>query len=310
MIDEIIIAGPTASGKTDLSVGLANRINGEIISVDSRQCYKRLDIGTAKPDAGQLAKAVHYNISVLDPDEHDSAAKFHKRAKRYREHIKSRGKKVIYCGGSTLHLQSLIQPLDDIPSADKNNLDVLEKMEKEEGLMKLFKLLQEKDPAYANKMDGLNRQRILRALDIWMQTGKPFSNFHHQKSPELPQNMAVFVLERPRPELHKRISLRTEKMFEMGFLNEVEGILADGYSPDLQSLQTVGYREAIAYLNGKMERDEMIRKIKTSTRRYAKRQMTWMRRWTFAVNLDVSEKSADENIHNILTILKDGNRKK
>jgi len=307
MIDEIIIAGPTASGKTALSVELAKIMGGEIISVDSRQCYKRLNIGTAKPDASQLAQAVHHNISVLELEDHDSAAKFYARATQYREDIKARGKTVIYCGGSTLHLQSLIQSLDDIPPADKSNLDYLEKMEKEEGLMKLFQMLEEKDPDYASKMDGLNRQRILRALDIWMQTGKPFSSFHHQNEPVLPENMAAFVLKRPRKELYERISLRTEKMFEMGFLDEVEEILADGYSPGLQSLQTVGYREAVAYLNGDMRREQMVEKMKTSTRRYAKRQITWMRRWSFAVNLDVSETSSDENIHKILTFQKDRN---
>lgn len=308
MIDEIMIAGPTASGKTALSIELAKEIDGEIISVDSRQCYKRLDIGTAKPDAEQLTRAVHHNISVLELEDHDSAAKFHHRAIRFRDEIKARGKRVIYCGGSTLHLQSLIQPLDDIPSADENNLAYLEKMERQEGLIKLFQLLQENDPEYTKRMDGLNRQRIFRALDIWMQTGKPFSEFHQQGTPVLPLNMAVFTLHRPRKELYERISLRTEMMFEMGFLNEVEGILADGYHPDLQSLQTVGYREAIAYLNDEMSWEQMVEKMKTSTRRYAKRQITWMKRWPFAVDLNVSEESSDENICTILAVQEKGRR--
>lgn len=304
MIDEIIIAGPTASGKTALSIELAKEIDGEIISVDSRQCYKRLDIGTAKPDAEQLSRAVHHNISVLELEDHDSAAKFHDRAIRFRDEIKARGKRVIYCGGSTLHLQTLIQPLDDIPSADKSNLTRLEKMEEEEGLAALFRLLQEKDPEYAKRMDGLNRQRIFRALDIWMQTGKPFSGFHQQSAPQLPPNMALFTLERPRKELYERISYRTDRMFDMGFLNEVEVILSDGYDPDLQSLQTVGYREAITYLNGKMGKLEMIEKMKTSTRRYAKRQISWMRRWPFALRLNASEKPVDELLHEILSARK------
>lgn len=303
MIDEIIIAGPTASGKTALAIELANEIGGEIISVDSRQCYKRLDIGTAKPDRDQLAQAVHHNISVLDLEDQDSAAAFHARAAGYREDIKARGKVPIYCGGSTLHLQSLIQPLDDMPSADESNLAALKEMEERDGLQKLFQLLLEKDPEYAKRMDGFNRQRIFRALDIWMQTGKPFSSFHRQASPELPPNMALFTLARPRKELHARISLRTERMIEIGFLKEVEEILADGYSPNLQSLQTVGYREAIAYLNGEMNREQMIEKVKTSTRRYAKRQITWMKRWPFAVLLSVSGRSTEELTEQVLSML-------
>lgn len=306
MIDEIIIAGATAAGKTELSIELAKKIGGEIISVDSRQCYKRLNIGTAKPDSKQLNEVPHHNISILDLRDQDSAALFHKRALQYRDEIKSRGKKVIYCGGSTLHLQSLIQPLDDLPSADEQNLARLEEMEKQKGLPELFELLRENDPEYAGKMDGLNRQRIFRALDVWMQTGKPFSSFHLQRSASLPENRALFTLKRPRKELHERISYRTEQMFEMGFIEEVKGILADGYSPRLQSLQTVGYREAIAYLNGEMARVQMIEKMKTSTRRYAKRQVTWMKRWPFAIPLNVHGKPVEEIIDSILIVLKEG----
>ena len=306
MVDEIIIAGATATGKTELSIELAKKIGGEIISVDSRQCYKRLNIGTAKPDSKLLEEVTHHNVSVLDLREHDSAALFYKRAMQYRDEIKSRGKKVIYCGGSTLHLQSLLQPLDDLPSADENNLVRLAEMEKQGGLPKLFELLQKKDPEYAGRMDGLNRQRIFRALDVWMQTGKPFSSFHLQRSASLPENMTLFTLHRPRKELHKRINHRTDQMLEMGFIEEVKGILADGYSPRLQSLQTVGYREAIAYLNGEISRAEMVEKMKTSTRRYAKRQITWMKRWPFAIPLNVHRKPLEEIIDSVLRVVREG----
>src|SRR5690625_1331965 len=306
MIDEIIMTGSHESRKTVLSNKPENKIGGEIISVDSRQCYNRLNIGPAKPDSKLLDEVSHHNVSVLDLREHDSAALFYKRAMQYRDELKSRGKKVIYCGGSTLRLQSLLHHLRKLPSADETNLVMLAEMEKQRGLPKLFELLQKKDPEYAGRMDGLNRQRIFRALDVWMQTGKPFSSFHLQRSASLPENMALFTLHRPRKELHKRINHRTDQMLEMGFIEEVKGILADGYSPRLQSLQTVGYREAIAYLNGEISRSEMVEKMKTSTRRYAKRQITWMKRWPFAIPLNVHGKPLEEIIDSILQVLREG----
>src|SRR5690625_904761 len=162
MIDEIIIAGATATGKTELSIELAKKIGGEIISVDSRQCYKRLNIGTAKPDSKLLEEVTHHNVTVLELREHECTSNIYKRAMQYSNEIKTRGKKVIYCGGSTLLLQSLLHPHDDLPSADENNLVRLAEMEKQRGLPKLFELLQKKDPEYAGRMDGLNRQRIFQ----------------------------------------------------------------------------------------------------------------------------------------------------
>ena len=296
----IMIAGPTASGKTSLSVELAARIDGEIISVDSRQCYRLLDIGTAKPGKTEMEMVRHHNISVLDLHESDSVALFNDREKKYREGIQNRGKKVIYCGGSTLHLQSIIRPLDEIPPSNPEQIAELNRLANQKGLQFLFDELNKIDPVYAKKMDGYNRQRIIRALDVWKQTGKPFSSFHEGSSFEKPDDLMVFIIFHPRKQLHQRISDRTDQMFENGFLDEVRSILEKGYSPQLQSLQTVGYKEAISYLQGEIEYDQMVKDIKTATRRYAKRQITWFRRWPFTQQLNAEDKTTKELLNELL----------
>jgi tRNA dimethylallyltransferase len=303
MKKKVMIAGPTASGKTNLAIHLAEQIDAEIISADSRQCYRFLDIGTAKPTDEELNRVRHYNISVLDPDEDDTVADFKRRADQYTDQMLLKEKRVIFCGGSTLHLQSLIKPLDDIPSADPENVERLQKEAEEKDIESLFKKLERIDPEYAVKMDGMNRQRIIRALDVWQQTGKPFSSFHSGEPIELPEDLAVFALHHPRPELHRRISERTENMLKMGFVEEVKKILEMGYSPDLQSLQTVGYRQAIQYLNGEISKEKMVKDIKTATRRYAKRQITWLRRWPFVHWLDMHKRETDEVLSEIITCL-------
>jgi len=299
MNKQIIIAGPTASGKSSLAVALALETKAEIISVDSRQCYKKIDIGTAKPNGEQLQLVRHHNISELDLNEKDSVAAFRERALKAAHEIESRGKNVIFCGGSTLHLKSLIQPLDDIPSSNKENVNHLNKRADSEGVEVLHKELLEIDPDYAERMDGLNRQRIIRALDVWKQTGKPFSSFHSNKEITLPDNMLFFALYHPRKLLHKRIEVRTDEMIQQGLVEETKQLLDEGYSPDLQALQTVGYRQTIQYINGDIPYEQMVADIKTATRRYAKRQITWLRKWPFVDWIDRHTKSEKECVQYI-----------
>lgn len=300
MQKQIIIAGPTASGKTSLSLRVAKELNAEIISVDSRQCYKYLDIGTAKPTHEELSQVKHHNISILNPDEPDSVASFKDRADQYAADIESRGKSVIFCGGSTLHLQSLIRPMDDIPSSNPKNVDELSKLADQKKIEYLYSELERVDPDYAANMDGKNRQRIIRALDVWRQTGKPFSSFHSDKPFILPDDKRLFVLHHPRKKLHDRIEKRTEWMFENGIIEETENMLNLGYEKTFQSLQTVGYREVIRFLDGEIPEDQMIEKVKTSTRRYAKRQITWFRRWPFATILDMDSITEEDALREIL----------
>lgn len=301
MKNRIIITGPTASGKTSLSIALAQTLNGEIISVDSRQCFRHLDIGTAKPFADELANITHHNISVLDLEQKDTVADFLIRANRYKELIEKKGKQVIYCGGSTLHLQSLIRPMDNIPPADPENIDSLNRQADESGLESLFQLLKKTDPVYAKKMDGMNRQRIIRALDVWQQTGKPFSSFHSNKPFELPGNFHAFAIHHNRAELHRRITNRTQKMLDMGLLDEVRELLRKGYSPELQAFNTVGYRQVISHLSNEYSYEYMYEKIKTETRRYAKRQLTWLRRLSFLHWLDMDTMNETDALNEILT---------
>ncbi|MEX0719759.1 MAG: tRNA (adenosine(37)-N6)-dimethylallyltransferase MiaA [Balneolaceae bacterium] len=296
----IILLGPTASGKTDLSLLLAERLNTSIISADSRQCYKHIDIGTAKPSRKELQQIPHYNISVLELDEEDSAMEFQKRAAEWEKEILQHSDHVLHVGGSTLHVQSLIQPFNDMPNADPHNIEQLERRIEDEGLESLYGMLKEIDPAYIKRMDGMNRQRIIRALDIWMQTGKTFSSFHRQDEIQPDRNTLVFGLKYLREVLYKRINKRVDEMIAQGLVEEVESILGKGYSSDSQALNTVGYKEILKALEGEWPLDKAVEKIKTSTRRYAKRQLTWYRRWEFIHWLPAGEKEVEELANIIL----------
>lgn len=299
----IILLGATASGKTSLSLKIAEKLNTPIISVDSRQCFKYLDIGTAKPEAHELELVPHYNISLFNPDENDSAMDFHRRAIEWEKEIIDIHKPVFYVGGSTLHLQSLIRPFNDLPTANEANLKKLNQEIENKGLDHLYEILKQVDPSYAQKMDGLNKQRILRALDVWMQTGKSFSSFHQDEDFELPENTLIFGLHRSRENLYERINHRVDSMFERGLIEETEKILNMGFDKTSQSLNTVGYKEVISFLEGNLNKKEMIEKVKTSTRRYAKRQLTWFARWPFVEWLAVEEKSEKELCENIISHL-------
>lgn len=296
----IILLGPTASGKTELSLKLAENLDTAIISADSRQCYKHIDIGTAKPSPEEMKRVRHYNISLLDLEEDDNAMNFQRRAKVWEQQILEKSDHVLYVGGSTLHIQSLIQPFNEMPKADEDNITKLNERVEREGLESLYNMLKEIDPEYLEKMDGMNRQRIIRALDVWMQTGKPFSSFHQRGEIQPDENTVVFGLRWPRQKLYERINKRVDQMVEQGLVNEVKSILEAGHSKDLQSLNTVGYQEIIKYLDGEWSLEKAIEKIKTSTRRYSKRQMTWYKRWKFIHWLDADEMRVEDMKEEIL----------
>lgn len=291
----ILLLGPTAVGKTSLSLDLARDLNAEIISADSRQCYRFMNIGTATPTEKEREGIPHYNLSIIDPSVKDSAVNFYERALQWEKQIESRDKNVLYVGGSTLHVQCVIQPLDDVPEANEENIAQLEAQIEEEGIASLYKKLETVDPEYAQKMDGMNTQRIVRALDVWMQTERPFSSFHSDNDTiTVPDDMVVFGLRRDRQQLYKRINRRVDAMFKQGFLDEVRAILDRGYTLDDPGLNTVGYKEAIAFLQDEISRDQMIKEMKTQTRRYAKRQLSWFRRWDFINWIDLDQTDAVE----------------
>lgn len=299
MNHRIIITGPTASGKSALAISLAKECNGEIVSIDSRQCYKRIDIGTAKPDQVQLQKIPHHNISVLDLSENDTVASFTERVERMAKEIDKRDKTVIFCGGSTLHIQSLIHPLDDIPAANPDNIATLKQETEIHGIDRLYQRLKNHDPEYAHSMDGKNPQRIIRALDVWIQTGKPFSSFHTGDAVKLPDHYSLFALHHPRKTLHQRIEKRTDKMINRGLVEETKSILKEGYSKDIQAFNTVGYKQVIQFLNDEISHSQMVKDIKTATRRYAKRQITWLNRWPFVNWIDMGNYQEEKAVEYI-----------
>lgn len=282
-IRKIILLGPTAVGKTKLSIRLAERLNTSIVSVDARQSYRYLDIGTAKVSVEQRNQIPHFNVDSLDPVDSDSPFAFLERIQQWdAEHRQAHpNTPLVYVGGSTLYLSSLINGLDPMPKANPARVTQLKEQARTEGIEILYKKLIQVDADYARKMDGLNPQRIIRALDVYYETGKPFSSFHSNKSAICPNDTLVFGLSRPRSSLHVRIEKRVDNMMQQGLVDEVRSLLQKGYSLENQALQTVGYSEIISHLNGELSLEEAVEKIKTHTRRYAKRQETWFKKWPF-----------------------------
>lgn len=289
---EFLIIGPTASGKSSLSHAWAKYHHGVVISADSRQSYKYLDIGTAKPSQTLLHEVTYFNISILKPNQKDDPVSFINRVNEWKKNIQQ---PIVYAGGSTLYQQALVFGFDEIPSANQNNLDKLEAIEQEKGLSFLFDWLAKVDEPYSKRMDGLNRQRIFRALDVYMQTGKPFSSFHQQESNRKPK-IPVFRIQIEREELKNRIDIRVEQMFEQGLIAEIHQVLEMGYSFSDPGLQTIGYQEWEAFIEGKCDIQEVKAQIKTKTWHYAKRQLTWMKKWDFAIPITIDELNLEKTI--------------
>ena len=277
----VFLIGPTASGKSELAIRIAERIDGEIISADARQCYRGMELGSAAPEPSLLARIPHHNVSIFDPSESDNAATFAKRSALWIDEIQSKGKIPVIVGGSTLYLQALLQPFDPMPAANAENTRQLQEEAEEKGVEALYSRLEQVDPEYAQKMDGPNRQRIIRALDVWMQTGQPFS-FYHQtsvsKMAPAPKPGDLWIgLKWPREQLVKRIEKRAKKLFEGPFKEEVENLKA---FPELLE-STVGFKQMHFVLKGESTLEEALEQTIIATRQYAKRQMTWFRRWPF-----------------------------
>ena len=296
----VIITGPTAVGKTTVSLLVAEELNTSIISTDSRQSYKYLNIGTSKPRAHQLCRVPHYNISVIDPKESDNVNHFLQRVDHWEKNELKNNSPAVYCGGSTLYVQSLFHPLDPLPPSNPEQIRKLNREADSMGLGYLFDTLSQVDPDYARQMDGHNRQRIIRALEVYYQTGKPFSSFHSgQGSPAPDQDTIVFVLNRDRAGLHRRIQRRTQQMIKRGLLKEVSSLLSLGYHSSDPGLNSVGYKEPLAYFDNELSKEQMIQLINRNTRRYAKRQITWFRRWKNVSWLDVSNMQPEETAKQI-----------
>lgn len=277
----IVILGATASGKTDVSIELSKLMDIEIISADSRQIYKYLDIGTAKPTSQQMKKVKHYYIDILEPDKYYSAGRFGTEAAKTIELIFKKNKLPVVVGGSGLYIKALCEGLFDEPviniNTQMNLRKQLESKLKIEGIETLYEKLLTVDPISAARYDDRNPRRILRALEYFELTGVPFSIAQEKYSVQRIFEPIYFGIDLDRNSLYHRINIRAENMWNSGLVEETERVLSMGYSSDLNSLNTVGYKETIQFINGKIDGSIALELIKRNTRRYAKRQLTWFK---------------------------------
>jgi tRNA dimethylallyltransferase len=271
----IVIAGPTCSGKTQLSLQLAESLNTEIISADSRQIYKYLNIGTAKPSEDELKKAKHYFINSLEPDEKFNVSEYEAKALKIIHQLHQRNKIPVVAGGSGLYIKALVDGIFDSVDADEELREKLNEERKERGNEYLYNKLREIDPESASNMLPQNYKRIIRALEVYYLTGKPIRLLQKEYKREADINFIQYGLCWERDKLYKNIESRVDDMIENGLVEEVKQILGKGFDKNLNALNTVGYKEIIQYLEGDISLERAVELIKRNTRRFAKRQLTW-----------------------------------
>ncbi len=305
----IVIGGPTACGKTGFSIKLAKEIGGEIISADSMQVYRYMDIGTAKVTPEETDGVPHYLIDEFDPDEEYNVMIFQQKAKAYMEEIWAKGKIPILVGGTGFYINALLYDNDFTETEnDTSYREECYKLAQEQGPEALYERLQKIDPEYAANIHANNVKRVIRALEYHYLTGQKFSEHNaEQKEKETPYDAAVIILTMDREKLYERIELRIDLMLEQGLLEEVKRLLDRGYAPDLISMQGIGYKEFIPYFNGECTLEEAVTQLKTNTRRFAKRQLTWFRRQIDGLWVDLSRATGEDAMEDVLDYLKEGN---
>ena len=291
-----MIVGPTCSGKTQLGILLAKIFNSEILSADSRQFYKKLNIGTAKPNEKQLAEVYHHFIDILEPNENYNVSDFQKQAEKVIENLLSRSLIPIVLGGSGLYIKAIVDGIFDTVDKDFEFREKLLNYKNQFGNEYLYNLLQKTDPVSAEKMLPQNWKRVMRALEVYHLSGEPIWKHHERQTKDNKFNFIQIGVNWDRKTLYKNINERVDMMIDDGLVKEVEGLLADGYDKELNSLNTVGYKEIISYLNNEISIERAIDLIKRNTRRYAKRQMTWFRKDVRIEWFDLEEQSELENI--------------
>ncbi len=301
----IVIAGPTAVGKTKYAIAAAKAFDGEIVSCDSMQLYKYMDIGSAKPTAKERAEAVHHLVDEIDPKEPFSVAKYEKMAKDAIADIFSRGKTPIVSGGTGLYLNSLLYDMD-FGNAQKND-ELRETLEKEAELFGpeyIYGKLRELDPEAANRIHPNNIKKVIRALEA-AAAGNKITDFTNCSKRCTDYDAVLIGLTRNRDELYDRINLRVDLMVEEGLFKEVENLLEMGLAEEDISMKGIGYKEIIGFFDGLYDRDEATRLIKQNSRHLAKRQLTWFRRYEDMKWFNISDyRSDDEAIEDILTWLR------
>lgn len=295
MIPLLVLTGPTAVGKSTLALSLAEKLDGEIVSADSRTVYIGMDIGTAKPSPDELARVPHHLIDIVRPDEEFNLPDFLERASAAIEDIHARGKLPMLVGGTMLYINALLEGWEVPQVAPRPGLrEQLEKEAAERGPEALYLSLQELDPAAAAHINPLNVRRIVRALEVYYTTGQLFSEAQGKSPP--PYRTLKLALTMEREALYERADRRTAEMFRRGLVEEVQGLLAAGYTANLPAMSSVGYKQVTAYLKGDMSLKEAQERMNFTTHRYIRQQYTWFRRdleiqWLEATGPDLEEKA-------------------
>lgn len=307
----IILTGPTAVGKTALSIRLAKAVNGEIISADSMQVYKMMDIGTAKIKPEEMQGVKHYLIDEFMPEEEFNVVKFKELALTYMEEIYAKGKIPIIVGGTGFYIQAILNDIDFTETAeDTSYRQYLQQVADEKGAEFLYEQLREVDEEATKTIHQNNVKRVIRALEYYHQTGNKISEHNEeQRQKESPYNFAYFVLNHDRSILYDRIEKRIDTMMDQGLLDEVISLYNKGYNKNLVSMQGLGYKELIAYLEGEYTLEEAVYILKRDTRHFAKRQLTWFKRERDVIWLNKNEFNDNEDkiLENMCVILHEKN---
>ena len=291
------IVGPTAVGKTEIAIQLAQHLNAEIVSLDSRQIYRGMDIGTAKPTLDQRGAVPHHLIDCVDVDQPFSVAEYQRLADAAITQIRERNKRVMAVGGAGLYFRGLIDGLFEGPGGDAEIRAKLQREADEHGNIALHERLRRCDPEAANRIHPNNRVKVIRALEVYELTGQPISALQQQWKMNKPRYLfRAFGLNMPREVLYRRIEERVDQMVEIGLIEEVKGLLDQGYPRSCVAMQSFGYKELIDHLDGKRTLDEAIALLKQNTRRFAKRQLTWFRNDPRIEWLDTSQFSSIDGI--------------
>ena len=298
----IVLTGPTAAGKTELSIALAKKLNGAIISADSMQVYKYMNIGSAKIRPEEMQGVRHYLVDVLDPREEFHVARFQQMAKEALEEIYRNGQLPIVVGGTGFYIQALLKDIDfDESSGELPCRKELEETARREGGAVLYERLKQVDPESAEAIHPNNVKRVIRALEFYQETGQPISLHNkEQKEKQPPYTYAYFVLNDDRARLYERIDRRVDRMVEQGLVEEVRWLKEHGYDRSLVSMQGLGYKELFPYLDGTCSLEEAVEIIKRDTRHFAKRQITWFKRYKEAKWLNISSYTNDEQAAEVM----------
>jgi tRNA dimethylallyltransferase len=292
------LVGPTGVGKSGAALELARALKTEILCADSRQVYRGMDIGTAKPTSEERREIPHHLLDLVEPDERFSAGRFVREAEPILRRLLEKGRTPIVAGGTGLYIRALLHGLWEGPEADWELRGTLYEAERREGAGTLHRRLKEIDPEAARAIRPQDRAKLVRAIEVYEKTGWPISDHHREhRFSETPYEAVLIGLRRSRPDLYWRIESRVDQMIADGLIEEVRGLMGKGYSAELPAMKGLGYRQMIGYINGEYDRNEAVRRLKRDTKRYAKRQFTWFNRDPSIRWIDLRETEGAEAVY-------------